>query len=120
MKLAIAAMLMMVAMIMLTYLNFWQTKNIDQTKIISVDLLKFLVWYGLIIFFLVNPTIILSFRYCFSVSGKLMMPQIIYMATTVISPLIISWLIFSETPTKGVIAGTIFAIISVFCVIFWK
>lgn len=121
MKMTIAISAMLLAVIALTYLSMWQMKNIDTGgKLLNRELFFFLVVYGLLIFFFLNPTITLSFRYCFSQSGKLMAPQLIYSATGVISPLIITWLIFGETPSKGIIAGSFFAIISVLCVLFWK
>ncbi len=121
MKLILGTLLMLIAMVVLTYMNMWQTKNIDtQGKILNGELLRFLVWYGIVIFFFANPIIVLSFRYIFSFYGKLMIPQLAYLATTIISPLIVVCLIFHETPTKGIIAGTFFAIISVLCVLFWK
>ena len=117
----LGTLLILMAIVVLTYMNMWQTKNIDtQGKILNGELLRFLVWYGLIIFFFVNPIIVLSFRYIFSFYGKLMIPQLAYLATTIISPLIIAWLIFHEIPSKGVIAGTFFAVISILCVVFWK
>lgn len=120
-KLAIAAMLILLATVVLTHLNMWQIKNIDtQGKILNRELLWFLLWYGLIIFLFVNPLIIFSYRCYFSFSGKFMVPQLIYFAAIIISPLILTWLISSEMPSKGVLVGTFFAIISVFCVLFWK
>ncbi len=112
---------MMTAAIVLTYLNMWQAKNIDtQGKILNGDLTRFLIWYGLIIFFFVNPVFVLSFRYAFSFSGKLMVAQLAYLAATIISPLVITCLFFQETPSRGILAGTFFAVISVLCVLFWK
>ena len=120
MKLILATLLMLTATIVLTYLNMWQTKNDTQGKILNGEILRFLIWYGLIIFFFVNPVIILSFRYAFSFSGKLMIAQLVYLAASVISPLIIALLVFHEMPSKGVIAGTIFVTIGILCVEFWK
>ncbi len=121
MKMTITISVILLAVIILTYLSMWQMKNIDTGgKLLNRELFLFLAAYGLLIFLFLNPAIVLSFRYCFSQSGKLMVPQLIYSATGVISPLIITWLIFGETPSKGIVAGSFFAIISVICVIFWK
>jgi hypothetical protein len=121
MKLTIAAIFILLATIVLTYMNMWQIKNVDtQGKILNGPLLRFLIWYGLIIFFLVNPMIVLSYRYYFSCFKEFMVPQLLYFAATIISPLILAWLVSSETPSKGVLAGTFFAVISVLCVVFWK
>ena len=116
-----AIIFMLLATIGFTYFNMWQAKNIGMGKnFLNREIVTFLIIYGLVIFFFINPAIVLSFRYCFSFWGKLMIPQIIYFAATIITPLAISWLIFSEMPSKGVLAGTFFAIVSVFCVLFWK
>lgn len=121
MKLVIAAIFILLATFILTYMNMWQIKNVDtQGKILNWSLLRFLIWYGLVIFLFVNPMITLSYRYYFYFSGKFMVPQLLYFAATIISPLILAWLIFSEIPSKGVLAGTFFAVVSVLCVLFWK
>jgi hypothetical protein len=108
------------AITILTYLNMWQMKYVAPGKILNRDVLLFLIWYGLIIYFLVNPVIVLTFRYGFQIWQKVLAPQFIYQALPIACSLIIAWCFFREVPSKGTLAATILSVISIFCIIFWK
>jgi hypothetical protein len=109
------------AITLLTYLNFWQMKNIDtQGKIINGDLLLYLVVSGLILFFFVNPVIVLTYRYGFSLWNKSLAPQFIYQSLPIACSLIIAWSLFREIPSNGTLAATILSIASILCIIFWE
>jgi len=121
MKVFFVILPMLIAMSLLAYLNLWQIKNIDTGgQLLNKEMIKYLIFTGFLTFFFINPVIILTFRYGFSLFKKALAPQLIYQATPIISALIIAWFIFHEIPSKGTLAGTFFAILSVLCVMFWK
>jgi hypothetical protein len=121
MKAFLAILTIMAATIAITYLNFWQIKNIDTAgKLFNRDLILFLLVYGLLLLFFINPALVMGFRLGFSAFQKSLIPQFVYQATAVISPLIIAWMIFQEMPQKGTLVAAILSVISIFCVIFWR